>query len=110
MAYCWVGVPGVAPAKVVILGGGMAGHKRARTWRLGMQAQVTILDKSVDRLRMLAAEFNGRATLLSASSENIRKHVRDADLVIGAALVPGAHAPSSLIVGCCSKCIMVLFW
>lgn len=86
------GVPGVAPGKVVILGGGMAGTNAAYM-ACGMQADVTILDKSVDRLRALNQEFAGRATMLMASRENIANAVRTADLVVGAVLVPGAAAP-----------------
>ena len=86
------GVPGVAPGKVVILGGGMAGTNAAYM-ACGLQADVTVLDKSVDRLRFLDQEFAGRAKILMASNENIATMVRSADLVIGAALVPGAQAP-----------------
>ena len=86
------GVPGVAPGKVVILGGGMAGTNAAYM-AVGMQADVTILDKSTERLRSLANEFAGRAKVLMASSDNVVKAVREADLVVGAVLVPGATAP-----------------
>ncbi len=86
------GVPGVAPGKVVILGGGMAGTNAAYM-ATGLQAEVTILDKSVARLRALATEFAGRARVLMASRENVHTAVRTADLVIGAVLVPGARAP-----------------
>ena len=86
------GVPGVAPGNVVILGGGMAGTNAAYM-AVGMHADVTILDKSVDRLRALSTEFGGRAKVLMASRENIAKVVREADLVVGAVLVPGASAP-----------------
>lgn len=86
------GVPGVAPGKVVILGGGMAGANAAHM-AVGLQADVTILDKSVDRLRVLATEFAGRARVLMASQENIAQAVRAADLVVGAVLIPGASAP-----------------
>ncbi len=86
------GVPGVAPGKVVILGGGMAGTNAAYM-AVGLQADVTILDKSVDRLRALSTEFAGRAKVLMASRENVAEAVRAADLVVGAVLVPGASAP-----------------
>lgn len=86
------GVPGVAPGKVVILGGGMAGTNAAYM-AVGMQADVTILDKSTERLRSLANEFAGRAKVLMASSDNVVNAVREADLVVGAVLVPGATAP-----------------
>ena len=86
------GVPGVAPGKVVILGGGIAGTNAAHM-ATGMQADVTILDKSVDRMRELSQEFAGRAKVLMASRENIAASVRAADLVVGAVLIPGAAAP-----------------
>jgi alanine dehydrogenase len=85
------GVPGVAPARVVILGGGSAGANSALI-ALGMQADVTILDKSVNRLRWLADRFPGLRVVM-ANQETIREYVTHADLVIGAALVPGATAP-----------------
>ena len=86
------GVPGVAPGKVTILGGGMAGVNAAYM-ATGLQADVTILDKSVDRLRQLDQEFAGRAKVLMASQDNVATAVRQADLVVGAVLVPGAAAP-----------------
>ncbi len=89
------GVPGVAPAKVVIVGGGVAGANAA-AMAVGLQADVTILDKSVARLRELSAEFRGRARVLMASQHNIRAETLAADLLIGAVLVPGAAAPKLL--------------
>ncbi len=86
------GVPGVAPARVVILGGGSAGANAALI-ALGMQADVTILDKSVPRLRWLADRFGAGLRVVMANSETIHDYVVQADLVIGAALVPGATAP-----------------
>ena len=86
------GVPGVAPGRVVILGGGMAGANAA-AMAVGLQADVTIIDKSVERLRALSAEFSGRAGVLMASRDNVAQAVRAADLVIGAVLVPGDRAP-----------------
>ncbi len=86
------GVPGVAPGKVVILGGGIAGTNAAEM-AVGLQADVTILDKSVERLRWLADHFSGRARVLMASRQNVRDAVLDADLVVGAVLIPGAAAP-----------------
>ncbi|MEM6545570.1 MAG: alanine dehydrogenase [Pseudomonadota bacterium] len=86
------GVPGVSPGKVVVLGGGMAGANAAQM-ACGLLADVTILDKSQDRLRELSKEFAGRARVLMASSENVSNAVRAADLVVGAVLVPGASAP-----------------
>jgi alanine dehydrogenase len=86
------GVPGVEPAKVVILGGGVAG-KHAAEMAVGLRADVTIVDRSLDRLRELSQTFG--ATLLTAYSttETIERLVREADLVIGAVLVAGAAAP-----------------
>ncbi|NOX51458.1 MAG: alanine dehydrogenase [Gammaproteobacteria bacterium] len=86
------GVPGVMPGKVVILGGGIAGTNAAYM-AVGMQADVTVIDKSVERLRTLSTEFAGRAKVLMASRETISTQVEAADLVIGAALIPGASSP-----------------
>jgi alanine dehydrogenase len=86
------GVPGVAPAKVAILGGGVAGTNAA-TMAIGLQADVTILDRSVPRLRWLGDHFGGRARLLMATTANVESAVLEADLVIGAVLIPGAAAP-----------------
>ena len=86
------GVPGVAPARVVVIGGGMAGANAA-TIALGLGADVTILDKSVSRLRWLADRFDGRARTVMANASTTREHVLGADLVIGAVLVPGARSP-----------------
>ena len=86
------GVPGVPPARVVILGGGVSGTHAAEM-AVGLRADVTVIDRSVDRLRELSAQFG--ATLLTAYSttETIERLVRDADLVVGAVLVAGAAAP-----------------
>ena len=89
------GVPGVAPAKVVIIGGGVAGANAA-AMALGLRADVTILDKSVARLRELSAEFRGKARVLMASPHNLITEALAADLVIGAVLVSGAAAPKIL--------------
>ena len=86
------GVPGVAPAKVVILGGGVAGAQAAHM-AVGLQADVSILDKSVSRLCFLSEQFAGRARVLMASPQTVRQEVLAADLVVGAVLVPGAAAP-----------------
>ena len=86
------GVPGVAPARVVVIGGGMAGANAA-TIALGLGADVTVLDKSVSRLRWLADRFDGRARTVMANASTTREHVLGADLVIGAVLVPGARTP-----------------
>jgi alanine dehydrogenase len=86
------GVPGVAPAKVVVIGGGVVGGNAARM-AAGLQAQVTVLDKSLARLAQLDSELGGRITTLYATREAIEHSVIEADLVIGAVLVPGAAAP-----------------
>jgi alanine dehydrogenase len=86
------GVPGVAPAKVAVLGGGVAG-KNAATMAIGLQAEVTIVDRSLPRLRWLGEHFRGRARLLMATTTNVESAVLEADLVIGAVLIPGAAAP-----------------
>ena len=86
------GVPGVAPAQVVILGGGTAGANAALI-ALGMQADVTILDKSVNRLRWLADRFGSGLRVVMANPETMHEYVVEADLVIGAVLVPGAASP-----------------
>src|SRR5262245_58304783 len=86
------GVPGVAPARVVILGGGTAGANAALI-ALGMQADVTILDKSVNRLHWLADRFGSGLRVVMANPETVHEYVVSADLVIGAVLVPGAASP-----------------
>jgi alanine dehydrogenase len=86
------GVPGVAPAKVVVLGGGVSGTNAARM-AVGLEASVTILDRSLPRLKELDLQFGPRATTLFATAETIEQQVLAADLVIGAVLVPGAAAP-----------------
>jgi alanine dehydrogenase len=86
------GVPGVAPAKVVVLGGGVSGTNAARM-AVGLEASVTIIDKSLPRLKELDLQFGPRATTLFATVETIEHQVMVADLVIGAVLVPGAAAP-----------------
>src|ERR1700722_5867771 len=86
------GVPGVAPAKVVVLGGGVSGTNAARM-AVGLEASVTIIDKSLTRLKELDLQFGPRATTLFATTAAIEQAVLAADLVIGAVLVPGAAAP-----------------
>jgi alanine dehydrogenase len=86
------GVPGVPPAKVVVLGGGVVGLNAAII-ALGMQADVWVLDKSVDRMRDLEIALNGRVTLAMSNRLQIEEMLGDADMVIGAVLVPGAVAP-----------------
>jgi alanine dehydrogenase len=86
------GVPGVPPAKVVILGGGVAGTHAAEI-AVGMRADVAIVDRSVNRLRELSAQFGSALHTAYSTTETIERLVRDADLVIGAVLVAGAAAP-----------------
>jgi len=86
------GVPGVAPGRVVIIGGGVSGTHAAKM-AVGLQADVTILEKSVARLNWLADHFGGRARVIMANALTIEEYVLDADLTIGAVLVPGAAAP-----------------
>ena len=86
------GVPGVAPGRVVIIGGGIVGYNAA-IMALGLGAQVTILERSIDRMRHLEEILSGRVTLLMSSSLEIADSVEHADLVIGAVLIPGALAP-----------------
>ena len=86
------GVPGVAPGRVVIIGGGIVGYNAA-VIALGLGSQVTILERSIDRMRHLEEILSGRVSLLMSSSLQITSSVADADLVIGAVLIPGAVAP-----------------
>jgi len=86
------GVPGVPPAKVVVLGGGVVGLNAAHI-ALGMQADVWVLDKSVDRMRELEIALDGRVTLAMSNRLQIEEVLPDVDLVIGAVLIPGAVAP-----------------
>jgi alanine dehydrogenase len=86
------GVPGVPPAKVVVLGGGIVGYNAALI-AVGMQADVWVLDKSVERMRDLEMMLDGRITLAMSNRLEIERATADADLVIGAVLIPGARAP-----------------
>lgn len=86
------GVPGVPPAKVVILGGGVAGTHAAEM-AVGLRADVTVVDRSVDRLRELSSTFGGALRTAYSTTETIERLVVDADLVIGAVLLVGAAAP-----------------
>jgi len=86
------GVPGVAAAKVVILGGGVAGTNAARV-AMGMEAYVTVIDRSLPRLYELDLQFGAQLHTLFSTLETIEAEVLTADLVIGAVLVPGAAAP-----------------
>jgi alanine dehydrogenase len=86
------GVPGVPPGNVCIIGGGVVGTNAAKM-ALGSGANVTIVDLSLNRLRELDDIFNGRLYTLASNSYNIARAVREADLVIGGVLIPGASAP-----------------
>ena len=87
------GVPGVAPAKVTVIGGGVSGVNAA-TIALGLGAEVTVLDLNLNRLRQIDAQFGGRVKTLMSSSYAIEQSLLEADMVIGAVLVPGAKAPT----------------
>ncbi|MHB1651750.1 MAG: alanine dehydrogenase [Desulfitobacteriaceae bacterium] len=86
------GVPGVTPAKVTIVGGGIVGLNAAKM-AIGLGADVTILDVSAARLRSLDDIFGSRLKTLMSNSYNIRHAVAEADLLVGAVLIPGARAP-----------------
>lgn len=86
------GVPGVKPAKVLVLGGGTVGEAAARI-AAGMGADVTITDVSLPRLKQLAAELPANVHTLYSSEHNIRKELPDVDVVIGSVLIPGDAAP-----------------
>jgi alanine dehydrogenase len=92
------GVPGVSPGKVVVIGGGMVGYNAA-VIALGLGAKVTILERSIDRMRHLEEVLGSRVTLLMSSSLQIEESVADADVVIGAVLIPGALAPRLVTAG-----------
>jgi alanine dehydrogenase len=86
------GVPGVAPGRVVVIGGGVAGLNAA-VIALGMGADVTVFDRSISRLQYIDTVYGGRIKTLVASKQAIEREAKQADLVIGAVLVHGAKAP-----------------
>ena len=86
------GVPGVAPAKVVILGGGVVGSNAAMM-AIGMGAEVLVLDRSLEAMRALVRQFGSRLQTVYSTSDAVEQHVLSADLVIGGVLIPGAAAP-----------------
>ena len=86
------GVPGVTPAKVVVIGAGVAGTN-AIEMAHGLRADVTAIDRSIRRLRELDAQFHGAVRTLFSTADTIERAIADADLVIGAVLLPGAAAP-----------------
>ncbi|MBI1328111.1 MAG: alanine dehydrogenase [Alphaproteobacteria bacterium] len=86
------GVPGVQPATVLVLGGGVSGFNAARM-AVGLGAKVTIFERSPERLRFLDDYFEGRATIIYSTASDIEAALPEADVVIGAVLIPGASAP-----------------
>ncbi|MEM9103085.1 MAG: alanine dehydrogenase [Pseudomonadota bacterium] len=86
------GVPGVEPAKVTIIGGGVVGSNATRM-ALGMGAEVVVLDRNLDVLRRVITQFGTQVKTVFSSRDALERHVLDADLVIGGVLIPGAAAP-----------------
>lgn len=86
------GVPGVKPAEVLIIGGGVSGFHAAQT-ATGMGANVTILERNNERMRFLDEYFHGRANIIYSNTDILERFVQQSDLVIGAVLIPGASAP-----------------
>jgi len=86
------GITGVAPGKIVIIGGGVVGENAAQM-ATGMRAEVVIFDLNEERMQYLQNEFGDKATVLKSSDEAIKKELADADVLIGAVLIPGAVAP-----------------
>lgn len=86
------GVPGVAPGRVVVIGGGIVGYNAA-VIALGLGANVTILERSIDRMRHLDEILSGRVSLVMSSTLQIEESIAEADVIIGAVLIPGAVAP-----------------
>ncbi len=86
------GVPGVAPARVTVIGGGVVGQN-AVAMAVGLGAQVTVLDRSMDVLRQLDQLYGNRISTLFSTADTLESSVIEADLVIGGVLIPGASAP-----------------
>ena len=86
------GVPGVEAAKVVVIGGGMVGRSAAQM-AVGLGAEVVVLDRNIDVLRALDAQFGNKVKAIYSTADALEKHVLEADLVIGGVLIPGAAAP-----------------
>jgi alanine dehydrogenase len=86
------GVPGTRPAKVVVLGGGVAGTN-AVAMAVGAGAEVTVMDTNINRLRELDHHYAGRVRTIASNAFEIKRALSDADLVIGSVLIPGAKAP-----------------
>ena len=89
------GVPGVSPANVVVIGGGVVGTNAVRM-AMGKEAHVTVLDKSLARLKQLDFQFGSKLNTIYSTVETLEQYVLDADLVVGAVLIPGAAAPKLL--------------
>jgi alanine dehydrogenase len=104
------GVPGVAPAEVVIIGGGIVGTNAAKV-AIGTGARVSVIDKNLRRLREIDDIFLGRVTTLASNATNISGALQRADLVIGAVLIPGAAAPRvirrEMLAGMKKGCVFV---
>lgn len=86
------GVPGVAPARVVVIGGGVVGTNSVRM-AIGMGAQVVVIDKSLERLYHLDLQFGSKIITIYSTTDAIERHIMKADLVVGAVLIPGGSAP-----------------
>jgi alanine dehydrogenase len=86
------GVPGVEPAKVVIIGGGTVGFNACQM-AVGLGSRVVVLDRDLDVMRHMDANFSSQIETVYSNAESIERHIRDADLVIGGVLIPGAAAP-----------------
>lgn len=86
------GVPGVSPARVVVIGGGVAGTNSVRV-AIGMGAHVVVIDKSLERLYQLDLQFGSKITTIYSTTHAIEHHIQRADMVVGAVLIPGASAP-----------------
>ena len=91
-AFCWAACPGVPPASVCVIGGGIVGTNAAKI-ALGMGAKVTLVDVNLNRLRELDDIFSGRLYTLASNCWNVARAMQEADLVIGGVLIPGATAP-----------------
>lgn len=89
------GVPGVKPAEVLIIGGGVSGFHAAQM-ATGMGANVTILERDNERMRFLDEYFHGRANIIYSNTDVVERYLRKSDLIIGAVLIPGAAAPRLL--------------
>jgi len=96
------GVPGVPPGNVCIIGGGVVGTNAAKI-ALGMGAKVTLVDLNLNRLRELDDIFNGRVFTMASNSYNIERAAREADLLVGGVLIPGAAAPKIVTKAMVSK-------